>query len=170
MERRVYTPIEYIPQEVTKPVIFLAGPIQGAADWQSQATESITKTSRNLIIASPRKTHLDQSFHYTEQVEWETFHLKRAGENGAIMFWLPIESKRIEGRAYAQTSRVEFGEWVNEHKHNKNVKLVVGIEAGFTGARYFRYKLEPFPEIPILDNLEETCMNAIRLAKQKHPK
>lgn len=28
---------------------------------------------------------------YNEQVDWETFHLRKAGENGCVLFWLAKE-------------------------------------------------------------------------------
>lgn len=98
MERRIYTPVEYIESEITKPVIFLAGPIQGSSDWQSEAIKIIKNATRRAIIASPRKDYLGKSFDYGTQVDWETFHLRRAGQNGAILFWLPRESYKINGR------------------------------------------------------------------------
>lgn len=92
MERRFYTPVEYIKSEITRPVIFLAGPIQGAADWQSEAARIIKRLNRNVIVASPRRDYKPEEFDYGGQVDWETFHLRRAGENGAIML---LASQRI---------------------------------------------------------------------------
>ena len=167
MEKRVYTPIEYIEAEITRPVIFLAGPIQGAPDWQTQASKIIKAKRRNLIIASPRKEYLPGDFDYGEQVDWETFHLRRAGQNGAVMFWLPKESHKLNGRAYAQTSRIELGEWKVRHERD-GAKLVVGIEPGFSGERYIRRRFsQDCPEVPILNNLEETCLTTIDLIRQK---
>lgn len=167
MERRIYTPVEYIEDEIGKPVIFLAGPIQGAPDWQSQASAIIRQQARNIIVASPRKEYLEGAFNYEDQVDWETFHLKRAGENGAIMFWLPKESHKINGRAYAQTSRVELGEWKVRHERD-GAKLVIGIEPGFSGERYIRRRFgQDCPEVPILDNLQEACLTAMELIKRK---
>lgn len=79
MERLLYTPTEYIESQINKPVIFLAGPIQGAPDWQSEATGIIRAKRKNIIIASPRKEYLPGDFDYGAQVDWETFHLRRAG-------------------------------------------------------------------------------------------
>lgn len=167
MERRIYTPIEYIESEMTRPVIFLAGPIQGALDWQSQAIKTISKHSRYTIVANPRREYLEGTFDYGRQVDWETFHLRRAGENGGIMFWLPKESHKITGRAYAQTSRIELGEWKIRHE-KEGARLVIGIEWGFSGERYIRRRFaQDCPEVPILDNLEETCLTVVKLVKKK---
>lgn len=165
MERRVCTPPEYIEGEITKPVIFLAGPIQGAADWQSEAARIIKGLSRRVIVASPRRQDKPEDFNYGAQVDWETFHLRRAGEKGAIMFWLPKESNKVPGRAYAQTSRIELGEWKVRHERD-GVKMAIGIEPGFSGERYIRRRFEQdCPNVPILDNLTDTCRAVLGLVK-----
>lgn len=167
MEKRIYTPIRYVETEMNRPVIFLAGPIQGAPDWQREASIIIRQKAGNIIIATPRRDYLDGTFNYDAQVDWETFHLRRAGKNGAIMFWLPKESHKIGGRVYAQTSRVELGEWKVRHERD-GAKLVVGIEHGFSGEKYIRRRFsQDCPEVAILDNLEETCLTTIELVKQK---
>jgi hypothetical protein len=167
VEKRIYTPIEYIEGEIVKPVIFLAGPIQGAPDWQNQAGKVLIKYTRNIIIANPRRQYLPDEFDYGAQVDWETFHLRRAGENGVILFWLPRESHKISGRAYAQTSRIELGEWKVKHERD-GIKLVVGIEHGFSGERYIARRFsQDCPEVPILNNLEQTCLAAIEMVKKK---
>ena len=126
IEQRVYTPTNYIEKTVVHSVIFLAGPIQGAVDWQSTAIELIKKENPHIIVANPRRRCLDGEFDYEAQVDWETFHLRRAGENGVIMFWLPKETDHDHNRAYAQTSRVELGEWKVRHERD-GVDLVIGI-------------------------------------------
>ncbi len=167
MERRVYTPIEYIENEITCPVIFLAGPIQGAPDWQSQAIKIIREHSKNTILANPRGEYLEGTFGYGQQVDWETFHLRRAGAVGAIIFWFPKESYKISGRTYAQTSRIELGEWKVRHEKD-GVNLIVGIERGFSGERYIRRRFaQDCPEVPILDNLGETCLTAVKLVRKR---
>ena len=40
-----------------EPWVFLAGPIQGAADWQAQAIELLRATDPMLNIANPRTTN-----------------------------------------------------------------------------------------------------------------
>ena len=50
IEQRVYTPTNYIEKTVVHSVIFLAGPIQGAVDWQSTAIELIKKENPHIII------------------------------------------------------------------------------------------------------------------------
>ena len=151
--------------EVSGPVVFLAGPIQGAEDWQSKATELIRKISPSLHIASPRKEYLDDEFVYEKQVDWETHYLRRAANNGVILFWLAKENKHNCERAYAQTSRFELAEW-KVRSEGEGIKLVIGIEDGFTGARYIRRRFsQDSPYVSILDSLSATCEKAADLLR-----
>ena len=79
--------------------IFLAGPIQGAPDWQ----HSIPKIPGVRWI-SPRRENYD-NFDYDEQTSWETMGLRISD---AILFWIPASKENIEGRGYGQTTRIEF--------------------------------------------------------------
>jgi hypothetical protein len=165
---RLYVPPVYC-SNVTEPLLFLAGPIQGAYDWQKTAIEYLLSKGSHIHIASPRRDfdlHTDfTDAMYNEQVDWETFHLRRAAKNGVIMFWLAREFKHNCERAYAQTSRVELGEWKVLHERD-NVNLVVGIEDGFTGAKYIRRRFsQDCPTVPICSSLEETCDKALGLIK-----
>jgi hypothetical protein len=157
--------------EVGGPVIFLAGPIQGAPNWQAEAINIIQDSDSSLTIASPRKHYAHGEFVYEAQVDWETHYLRRAAKFGTIMFWLACQEKEVPDlksvfyRSYAQTTRQELGEWRTEKKHDPSINLVVGIEKGFGNARYTRRRLEQdTPDVPILDNLGETCQTATTLA------
>lgn len=152
---------EYV-ENISKPVIFLAGPIQGADDWQTEAMNYIKSKNPNIIIASPRRDKFSRDFKYDEQVDWETHYLNEAAKKGGIIFWLAKEKEHIEGRDYAQTSRFELGEWKAKHEIY-GVKLVIGIEPGFSGERYIRKRLsQDCPEIEIQDTLEATCQKALK--------
>lgn len=163
---RIIIPPEYI--EVKGPVIFLAGPIRGAYNWQEEAANYINNRSLELNIASPRRPGLTpDEFRddvFDEQVDWEHYYLARAGENGVILFWLAKEFKHDCKRVYAQTTRFELGEHVAKH-HFAGIKVAVGIEDGFSNARYIRRTLsKKYPKIPICESLKETCEAAIKLA------
>ncbi len=164
-ERTVIIPPEYLRVE-KQPIIFLAGPIQGAPDWQLEAVKFIHDLTPGILIASPRRVSFDKGFNYDEQVDWETHYLNEAGEKGVIMFWLAKEKEVVPGRAYAQTSRFELAEWKVRHQKD-GVKLVIGIEEGFPGERYIRKRLtQDCPDVLILDTLEKTCAVAINLLKK----
>lgn len=143
------------------PTIFLAGPIQGA-NWQPQAIEYLQKLSQKLNIASPRKDYLEEEFIYEKQVDWESYYLKKAAREGAIMFWLAKELVHTCERAYAQTTRFELGEWKARYEQS-GIKLVLGIEEGFSNSRYIRRRFsQDCPNINISNNLEETCQEAVK--------
>lgn len=94
-------------------------------------------------------------------MHWETQYLNRAAKNGVILFYLAKEEKHFCERAYAQTSRFELGEWKAKHEHT-GCNVVVGIEDGFSNARYIRLRLsQDCKNIPICSSLEETCDKAI---------
>jgi len=158
----LYLPPDYIPETARNtPVLFLAGPIQGAGDWQSEARKIIHASRPDLLIASPRRAYLPGEFDYGKQVDWETYHLRRAAENGAILFWLAREAEHVPSRAYAQTSRFELAEWKVRHEQH-NIKIVLGIEEGFSGATYIcRRFSQDCPEVPLLATLAESCVRAI---------
>lgn len=154
-------------EEIAGPLIFLAGPIQGASDWQSNAI-GILSINPHVHIASPRRAiekrgDFDES-DYTYQVEWEWEYLARARENGVIMFWLPKPIEDIPGRCYAQTSRFELGEAL-AHKMCSGGNIVLGIEHGFSNGRYIMKSFrDKAPDVPIVHSLEEACEEAIRLS------
>ena len=166
--------------EIVGPLVFLAGPIQGALDWQAQAICILQKYAPELHIANPRRP-LKHEGDFTKQMfnaqtDWETYYLNRAAYGkGAILFWLAKETEHFCNRSYAQTSRFELSEWKVKHERD-GVKLVVGIETAqnegkekdaFTGAKYMRRRFaQDCPEIAILSTLEETCE---RVVKEIHP-
>ena len=157
-------------ENIDAPLIFLAGPIQGAYRWQDKAIELIEKQAQELYIASPRRSTERGDFNaemYNEQVDWETYHLRKAGEKGVVMFWLAKEFEHHCSRAYAQTTRFELAEWKMRREY-EGAKLVVGIEEGFTGAKYIKRRFpQDCPEVPLCTSLEETCKEAVRLAREK---
>ena len=167
-------------QEINGPLVFLAGPIQGAYDWQLRATQILQQLHPEINIANPRRPlNHEGDFTeqmYTAQVDWETHHLQMAAygnagkgesDRGAVLFWLAKEAKHFCDRAYAQTTRFELAEWKVKHERDK-VNLVVGIEDGFTGARYICRRMnQDCPEVPILSTLEETCEKAVEMCYRK---
>jgi hypothetical protein len=157
-----------IPPEypgVNGPLVFLAGPIQGATDWQDDGISYFTAHAPGLSIASPRRSYLPGTFDYAAQVDWETHHLRRAAVKGVIVFWLAAEAVHDCKRSYAQTTRFELAEWKIRHERD-GVQIVVGVEDGFSGARYIRRRFaQDCPAVPIVSTLEEACDQAIKLIR-----
>jgi hypothetical protein len=145
------------------PLVFLAGPIQGAPDWQAEALRWFADRAAALAVASPRRQYPAHEFDYGAQVDWETHHLRRAAECGVILFWLAREAVPVPGRSYAQTSRFELAEWKVRHERD-GVRLVVGIEDGFSGARYIRHRFgRDCPRVPLVASLSAACAAAVEL-------
>jgi hypothetical protein len=118
-----------------------------------------------IVVASPRRDYPEGTFEYEKQVDWETHFLRRAGKLGVIGFWLAAQVTETPGRAYAQTSRFELGEWKMSHQY-EGTKLALGIEEGFGNARYIRRRFsQDCPDVKIADNVEEMCRNAVNLAR-----
>jgi hypothetical protein len=157
-----------LPPEIVSidgPLVFLAGPIQGAPDWQAVAIDWMQAHAAELAVASPRREYPPGDFDYPAQVDWETHYLRRAAECGAILFWLAREKVNIPGRCYAQTSRFELAEWKLRHERD-GVRVVVGIEPGFSGERYIRHRFgQDCPAVPLVTSLEEACRAAVELAR-----
>ena len=155
--------------DVKGTLIFLAGPIMRAWNWQDTATRLLLRSNPELHIANPRRPiFTDDDFQeamFIEQLDWEHHYLKRAGQNGVVMFWLAKEGTHRCDRAYAQTTRFELGEASAKH-FSEGIKVVVGVEEGFTGSQYIiRTLTKKYPKIPvIIDDLAQTCAAALRCA------
>lgn len=180
-EHLVYPPHRWHIKDDSK-LVFLAGPIQGAEDWQNKATELLSKGNPELFIANPRKTDypspekLLETFGVDDawpiQVEWETAHLRTASRTGAIMFWLAKETEHFCERAYAQTTRFEFAEWLTHYKYrkindpNNKLKIILGMDNDFPGARYITHRVfNDCPEFVIATTLEDTCNLTLKALK-----
>jgi hypothetical protein len=151
--------------DIEGPLLFLAGPIQGAPDWQRDALRWLALDAPDLTVASPRHAYLPGEFDYAAQVDWETHHLRRAAQYCVILFWLPREVASVPGRCYGQTSRFELAEWKVRHERD-GVRLVVGVEEGFSGARYIRHRFRrDCPAVPLVESLEWACRAAVELIR-----
>ena len=72
MTERLYTPPYYPDIHDNKPSVFLAGPVQGAPDWQMPLARQLLDTRGDIVVMSPRRTHDDQArFDAEEQKLWE---------------------------------------------------------------------------------------------------
>jgi hypothetical protein len=159
----VLTPPQYA--ELAGPLVFLAGPIQGTSDWHADAIRLLHQLDPELHVASPRRAYAPGEFVYAAQVDWETYHLRRAGADGVILFWLANEVEHDCGRSYAQTTRFELAEWKVRHERD-GAKLVVGVGGRFSGARYIRRRFDQdCPGVPVVGSLDAACRAAVRAAR-----
>ncbi len=152
----------------TDPVIFLAGPIKGGPEWQTDVTGRLWSDlpdGPRWHIASPRRTEIDKDFDYDKQVDWETVHLFRAMDLGLSIFWLARQDPDIEyppDRAYAQTTRFEFGMIFNErYRHRPTTRISLGIEPGYKGnEKYYRKRARDLA-IPVHKTLEDLVADTV---------
>lgn len=152
-----------IPDE---PIIFLAGPIQGALDWQSEAISIIHTIEPNIVVANPRRQYLDETFDYDAQVEWELCLLHEASGYGCIIFWLANEAVHHCQRPFAKTTRVEFGFFMAKHQILGS-NIAVGFDVNFSGKDYFTHLIKKYGHgLSIHHSLERTCRAAIEICRQ----
>lgn len=164
--------IEHLPPTTlnftkSEQLLFWAGPIQGAPDWQSRASSIIREmysshdSYTDLHIANPRREYLDDTFDWDKQVEWEEDGLERAARNGGVLFWLAKHDPSLpyeKGRAYGQTTRFEYGDMIRRKLLIPSTKIVLGIEPGYVGSeRYYRKKAAKFPDMEVVNDLEAAC-------------
>lgn len=152
--KMILFPPDYPNLNSFEPVIFLAGPIQGAEDWQTAATKMVR---HRATTANPRRPEF-HSGDFDSQVKWETYWLNRAD---AIVFWLAPEHEHLCERAYAQTTRFELGEWSLKAPH----KISVGADPKFPGLRYLKTRFQH--TMKIFDSLEKTVEHAVDRAMKK---
>jgi hypothetical protein len=173
---KVIIPKNYI-QDIKSPLIFLAGPIKSAPNWQDKAINFLFSQNSDLVIASPRKGVKDEIALYIAQGDedyfprqraWERHYLDVASKTGAILFWLPGETEHNCEKVYGAMTRVEIGQWMTNYKHNNSVHFCVGSDGKFPEIHTIDYDLQlDAPDKKIYSSLEETCAEAVRIAYQK---
>lgn len=167
--------VEFRPVQVDEefdddPCLFLTGPIQGAPNWQADAIEILThvRSRGDLRVYNPRSDNLG-SHTYKQQVGWEKKHLTRARDYGAILFWFAAQDPSVpypEGRAYAQTTRIEFGRALGWSDYDQyGLDIVIGFDRNYNGGNESYVRLAAAEHnIPVYCDLEQTCRKAARLA------
>ena len=171
--RKLIIPKTYI-RELDAPLIFLAGPIRSAPNWQDEAIEYLFSRKSNLIIVSPRRGVRDEIAEYIvtgnenyfpRQRTWERHYLEFASKKGAILFWLPGEEKHDCQKVYGAMTRIELGQWMTNYRHDNSVKFCVGSDGKFPEMNTIKYDLSlDAPDKKIFSSLEETCVEALKLA------
>jgi len=164
MEKRVILPKTYV-ENIDKPLIFLAGPIRDARDWQEPTINYITSNNKDVIIANPRWDASEYIWnlaiggridYFKRQRAWERHYLDIAKHNGAVLFWL--------ANAPGLMTRLELGQMMTRYKFDKSTKFCVGGEKEFMDIETIKYELSIYaPDKKIFETLEETCQEAIKL-------
>lgn len=149
------TPVSPERNYADKKIVFLAGPIKGAPDWQAQAIKDLADL--DVYVANPRRENVI-NFNLDLQVNWESRFLAAAD---VIMFWIPPKVADVPGRDYAQTSRFELAEWMAKTYFNHTRKqVVVGIDNTFFGKSYIVKRLEA-ENVSVYSTYTET-LNKVR--------
>lgn len=138
--------------------VFLAGPIQGAPEWQFNVPYI-----KDVVYLCPRRKSLhDENFNYDEQVNWETEALRMAN---VVLFWIPEPAEDIDGRSYAQTTRFELGENIARGKN-----IILGSYKDFAGRKYFDYKAKKYKNVLAVCNTFEDCISKLKDFIKSHDK
>ncbi len=182
----IYVPKQIVTLKPTvdSPLLFLAGPIRGGGDWQSEMADQILNQEPAANIACPSRwdgTHrLVHHFHQpfskanNRQLVWERHYLKQAGLEpnvpGCVIFWLGLESitKPHPGpEPYAMDTRREIGKFT-AFAEMMNVRMVVGGNCDFHGLDVILFELtevygKPFP---FYETMPEVVTSALHIARQ----
>lgn len=174
MTERFYTPPHYPPSESGILPIFLAGPVQGASDWQTEtAHDLLAATDDTVVVFSPKRTAEDQlRFDADEQKAWEFTTRDTTRRLGVTAFWWAAQDFTIpykSGRAYAQTTRIELGEAAGWKAFDSNVKAVVGFDPAYSthggGSESYVRSLCELRGIEVVDSLDELKESILQLVK-----
>ena len=152
MSKMIQSPSEIIEgKRKSTTYVFLAGPIQGAPNWQS---DKIIDLGDDVTLINPRrKKYPDPTFDWDKQVNWETIGLRISD---IVLVWIPKEIEHIEGRDYAQTTRIELMEQLARGK-----TVVCGIDPSVNAYRYLKHKYEKYTGKIIHNSLEE-CVKELK--------
>jgi len=169
---RVHKPPRRAKIPEIEPLVFLAGPIQGAPDWQKQAVDQFSDEwagGLSLHIANPRRENstqqdFDTTEKYRKQTRWERAHLFRAMSIGANVFWLACRDLEIpypKDRPYGQTTRFEFSMAYTEARAGRPIHISLGIEPGYKGSDKYYLDLADELNLPVYNALETTIADAL---------
>src|SRR3989338_1010218 len=147
---KVIIPKTYIA-DVRNPLIFLAGPIRGAPNWQDVAIKILFSRNPNLTITSPRRGVRNEiapyilegdENHFSRQREWERHYLDAASKKGVILFWLPGEEKHDCEKVHGAMTRLELGQWMTNYKHDNSTQFCIGSDQKFPEINTISYDLK----------------------------
>ena len=176
---KVILPKGCVPIGSEGPLFFLAGPVMGGGDWQSECCLLIGKRCPQCYVAIPNyypPEHKMMQFVvkgemcvFGRQLIWERNYLDLAAKQGCLLFWLPCESliaPRSDGDPYATDTRREIGEWLGHLMHDCSLRVVIGMEANFPRAENIRecFKLGLGRKFPFYSTLEDVVRAAVEMA------
>ena len=131
---------------------FLAGPMKGAPKWQ----RTVPKLAEELGISGVtflNPYHCQRWVSWKAQVDWESAGLRLCD---IALFWIPNQETEVEGRDYAQTTRMELLENLALGK-----RVILGIDTDIRAADYMRYKASHYGVKHIHKTLEG-CLKELK--------
>lgn len=165
--------------KVEEPLIFIAGPIKGSSMWQNNAMENLIKQDFDVAIACPlRYNEVRENLKpylvdangedFPRQRTWEKHYLDIASKTGAVMFWLAPEVTHNCKKSYGATTRWELSQAVTHYMHDRKYSFCVGADPKFPELKVIECDMaEDTPDKKIFGSLEETCKEAVKLAREK---
>jgi hypothetical protein len=170
----------YLPEkrvQTSKPLIFLAGPIRGTSDWQSEAIQYFLDKEADVAIANPRRTVAPGLEQYVRegtipcerQRAWELDELEVAARTGAIVFWLQGETEHKCEKSYGAMTRAELGHWLARYAMSPSVPFVIGSDGKFSELDTLLVDVQRFaPDLlPLYSTLAETCGRALDIVTNR---
>ena len=152
--------------------LFLAGPIRGTKDWQTEAYLHLRDKVFGTI-ASPRdlEIHMDRSLqpdpHWKvrSQTHWEARCIDLALASGFLMFWLPARNEDCGVHPFARDTRRELMLYLALNANNPK-NIVIGYEKGFSGISPILDSIKLYnlqPSVLQECTLRQTCEHAAEL-------
>jgi hypothetical protein len=175
---QVILPKTYVGySRIVKPIFYLMGPIKGGGDWQLQACLNLQSLLDDFTVVIPCRYSQDhplyarkmtgREYSNDRQTYWERGWLDQIATSGAIIAWLPRESKtqpRTDGSPYARDTYGELGEWRGHlMNYGEIIHFVLGAEPDFPGLDVIsaNFQFAIGPEFPIYPTLVDTIQAAV---------
>ena len=115
--------------------VFLAGPMQGAPDWQNDVPDFGDDVE--LICPKGERSITDLTEeNWKKQVDWGTMGLRMSD---VVLFWISKRDRDVPGRDYAQTTKIELMECLARGK-----RVVLGIDPSVHTRRYMIEKYKQY--------------------------
>ncbi len=191
MNIKLILPKNAVFVELSDKIFFLAGPILGGGDWQSDAIHLLAKQAPGSYVACPCRHKPEHPLYrfsilgetnkrwtsrglelFLSQTLWERYYLGLAGKQGAIVFWLSeedlINPRPRETGPYARDTYGELGEWRARIFYD-NARVVIGAEDGFPGLSVVvkNYRAMVGDTFVFHKTLQDTIDAAVALANSK---
>lgn len=140
-----------------KKLVFLAGPIMGAENWQARAAADLADL--DVYVADPRREK-SENFDYDSQ--GRLGKLLSVPAPDVVMFWLRWRRRKSKA-ALCPDYPFRLGEWLGRTDFNRRPgkTVVLGIEEGFAGKSYLCKRCEGTP-CTVFDTYEQTLAEVRR--------